>query len=207
MEKKIGILGGAFNPPHKGHLTLAKRALEKFNLDKIIFVPAGIPPLKKKGLAPAKERLEMVKILVKGKRKFTFSDYEIKKAKISYTIESLNYFKRKFPQAKIFWIIGEDCLKEIIEGKWKGGLRILDLAKFVVASRPGYKIKLNDLPPKLKERAKKALLKVERIKLKVPISGTEIRKRIKKGKDVTPLLPKGVLDYIKKKNLYGKNLH
>lgn len=203
--RRIGILGGAFNPPHKGHLILAKKVLKKLNLDKIIFIPAGIPPLKKGDLAPAKARLEMTKLLIEKEKKFSLLDYEIKKAKKgkkAYTIETIEYLKRKFKNCEIFWIIGEDSFREIIEGKWKGGLGILDKVKFVVATRPHHKFVLKGIKKKFKKRLEKALKKIIKIKMDLPISATEIRRKIKKGGKVNQYLTKKVLNYIKQKKLY-----
>jgi nicotinate-nucleotide adenylyltransferase len=200
--KKIGILGGAFNPPHFGHLKIAKFAQKKLNLDKIIFIPSGNPPLKKLHLAPAKERLKMVSFLIEKNPNFELSDYEVKKKGKSYTIETIEYLKRKYKSSKIFWIIGEDSFREIIEGKWKGGLKVLDLANFVVFTRPNHKFILKKLPKKFERNKEIALKKVILIKKKIPISATKIREKIKKGKNVEKFLPKKVLDYIKEKKLY-----
>jgi nicotinate-nucleotide adenylyltransferase len=203
--ERIGILGGAFNPPHKGHLILANKALKKLNLDRIIFIPAGIPPLKKRDLAKAEARYEMTKLLIKRKPKFSLLDYEIKKAKKgekAYTIETIRYLKRKFKNCKIFWIVGEDSLREIIEEKWKGKLKVLNEAQFVVVSRPHHKFILKGLSKKFEKNKKEALKKVIKIKLNIPISATEIREKIKKGEKVNKFLPKKVLKYIREKKLY-----
>jgi nicotinate-nucleotide adenylyltransferase len=201
--KKIGILGGAFNPPHFGHLKIAETALKKLNLDKIIFIPAGIPPLKNSGLAPARDRLKMTSLSIEGNKNFKVSDYEIKKKKRAYTIETISYLKRKFKNCQIFWIIGEDSLREIIEEKWKGGLKVLDLANFVVFTRPNHRFRLKKLPKKFEKNKKIALKKVILIKKKIPISATKIREKIKRGQSVEKFLPKKVLDYIKEKKLYA----
>ena len=199
---KIGILGGAFNPPHFGHLILAKTALKKLNLEKIIFLPSGIPPLKKENLAPARDRFFMTKLLIEGSPHFEISDYEIEKKKKCFTIDTLKFFRKKYKNEKIFWLIGEDSLREIIEGKWKGGLKVLDLAQFVVFTRPNHQFNLRKLPKKFRERAKKVLKKIIKINLKVPISATEIREKIKKGGEINYLVTKKVLNYIKEKKLY-----
>lgn len=203
--KKIGVLGGTFNPPHFGHLKIAKTVLKKLNLNKIIFIPTGIQPLKEKksDMALAKDRLEMTKILIEGEPKFEISDYEIRKKRKSYTIETIKYLKRKYKNSKIYWIIGEDSLREIIEEKWKGGLKVLDLAKFVVFTRPNHKFSLKNLPKKFEKNKEIAFKKIILIKKKIPISATEIREKIKKGQDIKKFLPKKVLEYIKTKKLYA----
>lgn len=199
---KIGILGGTFNPPHLGHLILAELALKKLNLEKVIFLPSGIPPLKKDNLAPAKDRFLMTKFLIEKKPHFEISDYEIKKKKKSFTIDTIKFFKRKFKNYQLFWLIGEDSLREIVEGKWKGNLEVLDLAQFVVFTRPNHQFNLKKLPKKFKKRAEKVLKKIIKMNLNLPISATEIRRGIKRGKKIDSFLPKKVLNYIKEKKLY-----
>lgn len=201
MLRKIGILGGAFNPPHFGHLILAKKAKKKLKLDKVFFIPYNLPPLKKENLAKAKERYEMTKMLIEKEKDFEILDYEIKKEKPAFTIETISYLKKKFKKAQFFWIIGEDSLKEIIEGKWKGGMKVLDLAKFVVFSRIK-KPSLKEIPKFLEKRKKEALSKVIFFKAKIPISSFEIREKLKKKENISQFLPKKILNYIKEKKLY-----
>jgi nicotinate-nucleotide adenylyltransferase len=190
---KIGVLGGAFNPPHFGHFNIAKKAIKIFGLKKLILMVAGKPPLKKRDLAPVNHRLAMAKIFAKLDPHFNVSEIEIKRArkgKKSYTIETIKELKKKYPNKEIYWIVGQDSLEEILRGKWRGGLRVLDEVKFVVFGRPGYKIK------------SKVLDGVKIVKSKIPISSTEIRKRLRSGQDVSKMVPKKILEYIKKRGLY-----
>jgi len=206
-KEKIGILGGSFNPPHFGHLKIAKKAKELLKLDKVIFIPCGIPALPKKDLAGSKHRLEMVKLLTKFDPCFLVLDYEIKKAKRnkkSYTIETIKYLKRKFKNAELFWIIGEDSFCEIIKGKWKEASKILDLINFVVCLRGDHPFSLKNLAKKYQSLAKEFSKKVIFIKTKIPISATEIRKKIKKGQSIKNLVPKEIEEYIKAHHLYLK---
>jgi len=197
MEKdsKIGVLGGTFNPPHFGHLIIAKKAVKILDLKRLLLMVAGKPSLKTKDLAPIKDRLIMTKILAKYDPKFEVSKIEIaraKKGKKSYTIETIKELKKRYPRHEIYWIIGEDSLKEILEGKWKGGLKIFNQARFVIITRPGYKIEIS----------KKIREKIKIVKLKIPISSTEIRKRIKDNKDIKKLVPPKIFNYIRKRKLY-----
>jgi len=198
-QARIGILGGTFDPPHFGHLALAKKAIRKLDLDKVIFVPAGLPPLKKKTFASSQERLKMVKLLLGKEKKMEVSEFEIKegeKGKISYALQTIKHFKKKYPRAKIFWLIGEDSFEEILEGKWKGGKKILDEVQFVVAARPGYHFKKENFP-----EAKKVFW----LKLNLPISATEIREKIKKGEKIEGLTTQEIIDYLRKKKIYGRS--
>lgn len=206
MEKKlfrVGILGGAFNPPHRGHLLLAKKILKKINLDKIFFIPTGVPALKKKDLAPAKDRLAMTKLLIKKFPKFSVLDYEIRKKGKAYTSETLRYLKNKFKEAKIFWVIGEDSFRELVEGKWEKSSGILALAQFIVVTRPHHLYNLKTLPKKFKKNLERARKKVAFLKLSLPISASELREKIKKRERVKNYLTKDIFNYIKRKKLYG----
>lgn len=199
---KIGVLGGAFNPPHKGHLLLAKTILKKFNLERVFFIPTGIPTLKKKDLARTEDRLAMTKLLIKKFPNFSVLDYEIRKKGKAYTSETLRYLKNKFKEAKIFWAIGEDSFRELIEGKWEKSLGILDMAQFIVVTRPHHPYNLKTLPKKFKKKLAAALKKVIFLKLYLPISASKIREKLKKRERAKNYLTKDVFNYIKRKKLY-----
>ncbi len=204
IEKRIGILGGSFNPPHLGHLKIAQKAKKILKLDKVILVPVGIPALFKKNLASLRHRLKMTKLLAQLDSDFIVSDLEIKKAKKnqkSYSLDTIKYFKKKFRRAQLFWIIGEDSFCEILENKWKGGQKILDLVKFVVFQRKKGAFSLKKILKK-KPELKKFLEKVIFVKANFPISGTKIRERIKKHQSIRGLVPQAIEAYIKKHHLF-----
>lgn len=186
---RIGILGGTFNPIHNGHLRLASQARRRLGLNKVIFVPANIPPHKlTRDILPAKERYKMVKLAIAGYPCFEASDYEIKSGGTSYSVKTLRAFKKKFgKKAKLFFLTGSDSLQQL--ASWKDIGRIVKLADFVIASRSGHKIR-----------------KFPGIRLiSIPtldISSTDIRRRIKKGSSIKKLLPPAVYNYINKKGLY-----
>jgi len=186
---KIGILGGTFNPIHIGHLILAQEAMEKISLDKIIFVPAYLPPHKDNSdIAGAGLRLEMVKLAIKGNKCFVVSDAEIKRDGRSYTIDTIKEFKKRYPQDELYFIIGSDLLKYLDE--WKDLGEIISMVKFIVATRPGYS--LSEIPSYIKTVAIRA----------VDVSGFEIRERVKEGKSFRYLVPEEVYRYIARKGLY-----
>ncbi|MDD2689411.1 MAG: nicotinate-nucleotide adenylyltransferase [Candidatus Omnitrophica bacterium] len=189
---KIGILGGTFNPIHIGHLILAEEAREKIGLDKIIFVPAYLPPHKDNSdIAGAGLRLEMVKLAIKGNKYFVVSDAEIKRDGRSYTIDTIKEFKKKYPQDELYFIIGSDLLKYLDE--WKDLGEIISMVKFIVATRPGYS--LSEIPSYIKTVAIRA----------VDISGFEIREHVKEDKSFRYLVPEEVYRYIVRKGLYKNN--
>ncbi len=185
---RIGILGGTFNPVHRGHIRLAGVGLKKLNLNKIFFIPANIAPLKsRRGLISGKDRLKMLKLAIKENKKFKISSFELKKSGISYSIDTLRYFKKKFPKDKIFFITGSDSSGQL--DKWKDLGQIKRLSTFVVAKRPGFNLKKE---PGIRFMEMKP----------VDISSSMIRARLRKGKEVGHLLDKKVLSYIEKKGLY-----
>ena len=115
---KKGIFGGTFDPIHNGHLHIAYAALDTLNLDKIVFVPAGSPPLREdKKISDAFLRYELVKLAVRKEAKFEVSSYEINKKGISYTCETIQHFKEIEKETKWYFIAGVDCLMEL--EKWK----------------------------------------------------------------------------------------
>jgi len=186
---KVGILGGTFNPIHIGHLILAEEAREKLKLDKIIFVPAYLPPHKDNSdIARAKERLSMLKLALKGNKCFSASDIEIKREGRSYTIDTIKEFKKVFPNDELYFIIGSDLLKYLDE--WKDLSDIIKLVKFIVATRPGYP--LEKIPAYISTLPIRA----------VDISAFEVRSAISQGKSFRYLVPEKVFEYITRRKLY-----
>ena len=187
---KIGILGGTFDPIHNGHLHLARQALKRLSLDKVIFVPAHLPPHKKNSkIAPAHHRYGMVKLAINNTKVFEISDVEIKRKGRSYSVETLKQLKRRFgPRVQIFFITGSDSLEDI--ESWKNLREILRLCRFVIVKRPCFKIK--------KSCHDFMMLDIEA----KDISATDIRNRIGSKKPVKRLMPDSVIEYIKRHNLY-----
>lgn len=186
---KIGILGGTFNPIHIGHLILAEEVREKLALDKIIFVPAYLPPHKDNSdIAKAEFRLEMVKLAIKGNKLFSVSDVEIKRNGRSYTIDTVRELNVKFPNDDLYFIIGSDLLKYLDD--WKDLSEIIKMVKFIAVTRPGYP--LEEIPSYIKTMPIRA----------VDISAFEVREAIKEGRSFRYLVAESVFDYINKKGLY-----
>lgn len=190
---RIGILGGTFNPVHIGHLILAEEAREKLGLDRIIFVPTALPPHKEDlNIAPASDRLKMIKLAIGGNKYFTVSDMEIKRQGRSYTIDTLNELKRRYGKDELYFIIGSDLLKYLDE--WKDLAQIIKMVKFLAATRPGYP--LEQIPNYIQTLAIRA----------VDVSGFEVRQCVRENKSFRYLVPDKVFGYINKKGLYrGKS--
>ncbi|MGG7176764.1 nicotinate-nucleotide adenylyltransferase [Clostridium paraputrificum] len=196
--KKLGIIGGTFDPIHLAHIYIAEEAKRKLNLDKIIFMPAGSPPHKtNKRITGASLRFNMVKTAIEGKEGFEVSDYEIKKQGMSYTYETLEHFRES--NREIYFITGADCLMDL--EKWRGVDKIFELCKFVVFTRPGF----NNLELMEQKKRVESKYKGEVIFLEVSernISSTDIRKKIRDGEKVDKFLDKKVLKIIEEENLY-----
>lgn len=187
----IGILGGTFDPIHIGHLALADAAFRQLKLDRMIFVPAFLPPLpeKGKGLAPAPLRLEMVRQTISENPNYEVSDLEIRRQGISYTVDTLREMGRSYPDPnRLYFITGGDWGRSL--DRWKDIGTILSLCQFVVAKRPGYE-KLQ-LPPQVRFLDFQPL----------DISSTQVRDMIRAGKSVDAWMPKPALAIIKQHSLY-----
>lgn len=197
--KKIGIIGGTFNPIHLAHLYIAYEAKCQLNLDKVIFMPAGSPPHKKnEDILEAPLRYKMVLEAIKKYEDFEISNYEIEKEGFSYTYETLENFKSK--DNILYFITGADCLINI--EKWKNPDRIFKASKLVVFNRPGYdkeslKLQKNEIEKKYNTSIN--FLDI----MDLEISSTMIRDRIKDGKKIDFFIPKEVLDFIIKNNIYN----
>ena len=196
--KKIGILGGTFNPIHLAHLYIAYEAKSQLNLDKVIFIPTGNPPHKKdKKILEADLRYNMVYEAIKNYEDFEISKYEVEKEGYSYTFETLKHFKAK--DNELYFITGADCLMDI--EKWKNPEEIFRLSRFVVFNRAGYnkenlKIQKNNIEEKFNTNID--FLDI----IDLEISSSMIRERINDGKRVDFFLSKEVLSYIQENNIY-----
>ncbi|MDD3102195.1 MAG: nicotinate (nicotinamide) nucleotide adenylyltransferase [Patescibacteria group bacterium] len=200
IQNSIIIFGSSFNPPHQGHLIIIRKALKKTGAERIILMPVGIQPIKENyNMASMKDRLAMTKILAKSNSRIVVSDMEIKKARRgikSYTIDTIRQIKKQHPGYEIYWVIGADSLKEILDGKWNGGLKIFNQAYFIVTNRDNLLSKIK-IPKKIRP-------KIKIMKINCPISSTTVRKLLHDKKSVKKLVPKEVLKYIEEKKLYRK---
>lgn len=195
---RLGIMGGTFDPIHYGHLFIAEEARAQFRLNHVLFVPNGQPPHKKEyGLTPARARYAMTLIATHGNQAFGCSPIELHRSGPSYTVDTLTEIQRDQPDAELFYITGVDAVADILT--WNRHEEVIQMATFIAAMRPGFDLMT------LKERL--PLPYLERILLlgstAIGISSTDIRARLTKSLPVRYLMPDGVLDYIRKNNLYA----
>lgn len=184
---RLGILGGSFNPIHHGHLILAERAAETLGLDRTILMPTWFTPLKD-AVAPAKDRLAMVKLAARGNPRLEVSDLEIRRGGLSYTIDTIRSIRK--PGMRIFWLIGSDSIRTL--PKWREIRELARQVTFGIFARPasrGLRV-----PTYIVYREIRAPL--------LEISSTEIRDRVRRGLSIRYLVPDAVGRYIQKKGLY-----
>lgn len=201
-ERAIGIMGGTFDPIHYGHLVTAACAADQLGLDQVIFVPAAIPPHKRNRLLTSEEeRLTMTQLAVQDNPRFSVSDLEIRRGGISYTVDTLRWFRQKYPDHRLYFIIGGDTVPDI--ASWRSPEELMELAYFVVGGRPGYTY----------EGMNSAFYQqnIDRIVyLTMPgigISSTEIRQRVEEGRTIEYQLPPAVEAFIYEHQLYHLSNH
>lgn len=185
LLRKIGLFGGSFDPVHHGHLILARTALEQLELERVIFLPAGISPHKLHcPPAPAEIRCEMLAAAISGEPDFSWDDCEIKREGPSFAVDTVRLIREQNPGAKIFYFIGDDNLAAL--HTWKEISALRELMQFVVLSR---KIEEVDYGFPVISRC-------------IDISSTDIRNRIARGLSIRYLVPDAVCQIITRYQLY-----
>ncbi|MDT7043487.1 nicotinate-nucleotide adenylyltransferase [Candidatus Nitronereus thalassa] len=217
---KIGLLGGTFNPIHKGHLHIADQTRTRLGFDQILFIPTGDPPHKSlTSLAPAHHRLAMVKLATQPFPYFQVSDIEATSSETCYTIDTLNALKDQI-EGELFFLVGLDAFLDF--PTWKAADQLFTNANFIVLSRPGVQFaETTALPllPRISEKDVNALDQGVRDHVEIPtspsttitflalppcdISASAIRDRLQKGLSVTDWLPAPIESYIIEHHLYG----
>lgn len=188
---KWGVLGGTFDPVHLGHLKIAGTAREQLGLEKVLFIPAFLPPHKQMQLPHATpgQRLEMLQLAIKDNTAFFADSCEIDRGDVSYTCDTLSSLHQRFEGCEFYLLMGADSWNSI--STWKNADQIMSLAKAAVVERPGEELR--------KYAAYSAvLLNME----KTAVSSSDVRERILSGKSLEGLVPESVIAYIKKHDLY-----
>jgi len=191
---RIGLLGGSFDPPHTGHLLAAGDAFDALKLDRLVFIPAAVQPLKV-GLSQASEmqRLAMSRLLVDGDDRFDVDSIEIDRGGLSYTVDTLTTYTAGWPGAELFWLVGADVKRTF--AKWRSPERIMALATLVVMVRAGDAADLAGLPSGGKPPQSLATRRID-------VSSTEVRQRVREGKSIRGFVPDAVAAYIVAERLY-----
>jgi nicotinate-nucleotide adenylyltransferase len=192
MARRVGIMGGTFDPIHHGHLVAASEVESLFSLDEVIFVPTGEPWQKsERQVSPAEHRYLMTVIATASNPRFWVSRVDIDRVGPTFTIDTITDIREQRPGAELYFITGADALAQILS--WKDAADALKLAHFVGVTRPGYDLSDEHLP-------------IDSVTLlDVPamaISSSDCRERVSDGRPVWYLVPDGVVQYINKHRLY-----
>ncbi len=200
-DKKIGLMGGTFDPIHHGHLVTAESVYENLALDRIVFVPAGDPPHKQdSSVTAAQHRLRMVEIATASNSHFFISDIEVQREGPSYTIDTVEYYRCCYTDdTDIYFITGVDAVVQIPQ--WKNSDGLFELCEIVAATRPGYPTKnffrfRDQLPAH--QRQSLRMLAVPALS----ISSADLRQRVSEDRSIKYLVPEGVEQYIEEHGLY-----
>jgi nicotinate-nucleotide adenylyltransferase len=183
--KKIGIYGGSFDPIHHGHLILAREAREALDLEKIIFVPATVSPLKGQAAAASGDmRLKMLHAAIEGEEGFGIDDCELRRPPPSWTIDTVLEIRKREPESEICLLIGEDNVATL--DRWRRFDELNKLVRFVVLDRTGSQTQSDH----------------QVVRRKIDISATDIRKRVARGQSIRYLVPSAVEEIIQREKLY-----
>lgn len=199
VDRRIGVLGGTFDPIHIGHLILAEEVRVCLKLDQVLFVPALISPHKlTEEPCPAEDRLRMVELAVADNPAFVASRVDLDRPGPSYTADTLEILKRELGNdAELYFILGMDSLAGL--PRWYQPQRVLALARLVAVSRPGHQVDLAEIErvlPGLRERLQVVTT------LQIGISGTDLRRRVRLGLPIRYQVPSKVEEYIRERSLY-----
>lgn len=185
--RKIGILGGTFDPPHLGHLVIAEEVRSSLDLEEIWFMPSNEPPHKAKATTNAKTRIKMIELAIRNNSSFKLKTIELKRKGKSYTIDTMKLLIKKHPHIQFYFIIGADMVEYLPH--WHKIDELVNIVTFVGVKRPGYH--LQSVYPI--------------ITVNIPmfdISSTMIRERLQKNQPVQYFIPEAVYNFIKEKRIY-----
>lgn len=197
---RVALFGGSFDPPHRGHLAIARAAADAFGLTKVLFAPTGRQPLKPGGAAaPYRARFAMVELACEADARFAASELDAPRpdGRPNYTVDTLEMLRRENPRAELFAIAGADAFLDL--PRWYESARLFELAQWIVVSRPGFPLRgLEALRLAETQRARVHLLET----VEDGVSATELRTRLGAGDRWEGLLPDSVAAYIRRHGLY-----
>jgi len=185
VAKAIGILGGTFDPVHNAHLAIARLALDRLGLEKLLWVPTGAPAYREPAVAPARDRVAMLKLALGSEPRYAIDERELQPGASGYTVDSILALKRENPAGRYVLIMGSDQHEK--RASWHRWPEIEALCEIAVAARPGSPAgaQVTALPM-----------------TPSPISASDIRARVRRGEDISGMVPAAVANYIRERGLY-----
>jgi nicotinate-nucleotide adenylyltransferase len=205
---RLALMGGTYDPPHVGHLLAALDALDHFALDRLVFIPAAQQPLKpREQSAAAIHRLRMVQLMAGGEPRFSVDEIEITRSGLSFTVNTLEEYARRFPDSERYFLIGVDAFALL--DQWRDAARVVGLAHFVVMTRvPGPEaersgLTLESVAARVRAIGGAAAATPQVMDLRrVDVSSTEIRERVRAGRSIRGFVTEAVEQYIEFNGLY-----
>ncbi|MCX7867683.1 nicotinate-nucleotide adenylyltransferase [Limisphaera sp. VF-2] len=190
--RRLGLFGGSFDPVHVGHLLAARAAIEELGLDRLFFIPAAQSPFKagQPPVAPPAERLRLLRLALAGQTDCLVDDSEIRRGGISYTVETLREYARRYPGAELFYLVGADHVPTL--PRWREAEEVARRARFVALMRPGQPAPV--FPPPFQG--------VSLTGFPVGVSSSQIRERVRTGRPIEGLVPPPVAEAIHRARLY-----
>lgn len=192
--KKVGIMGGTFDPIHIGHLLVAEAAREDYHLDEVWFMPSHIPPHKEQAGSSGQQRLQMVQAAIEGHPSFKLIDIEIRRGGISYTIDTVKELKQQYTEVDFYFIIGADMVNYLPH--WERIEELAALVTFIGVKRPGSELRLEELPEYLQRNVRLAQMP------QMDLSSTAIRERVASGRSIRYMVPESVYQIIVRSGAY-----
>ena len=198
---RVGLLGGTFNPPHLGHLVCAQEAYLQLGLERVLWIPARMPPHKAVDDEPGIEhRSELCRLAMDGDERFALCDLESRRDGPSYTVDTLEELHSQMPDSEFFLIVGADVAAGF--AGWQEPRRVLELATVAVAERPGTsRAVVEDVLGRLADGSRSCFFEMPEI----GISSTMLRSRVRAGESTRYLMPDAVRRYIDQHHIYGGN--
>lgn len=183
--RAIGILGGTFDPVHNAHLAMARAALEALALDKVLFIPTGLPKYRRAAVASGEHRIAMLRLALAGNDKFAIDERELAPGASGYTVDTLQALRSELGEVELYLLIGADQYAKL--GSWHRPEEVARLAHIAVFARPGIEL-----------GGEARVIPMEAM----PVSASGIRARLARGEDVSALVPPAVANYIARHRLY-----
>ncbi|WP_029069318.1 nicotinate-nucleotide adenylyltransferase [Jonesia quinghaiensis] len=192
QRRRVGVMGGTFDPIHHGHLIAASEVAARLDLEEVVFVPTGQPSFKQHTkVTPAEHRYLMTVIATASNPRFTVSRVDIDRPGLTYTVDTLRDLTKERPNDELYFITGADALAQMVT--WKDAHNLWEMAHFVAVTRPGHPLNVDGIPPNA----------VQTVEIPaMAISSTDCRARAHAGLPVWYLVPDGVVQYIAKHGLY-----